>query len=191
MRPVETASMLSSTPAQDVSLEFPQKKACQEWCMFQALEPTPVAESEYASSKGSGEAEVNGTFPGAVILRPSVIFGPEDQFFNRFAAMARLSPILPLVGAETKFSLYMSTTWPLPWEKGVLGEADAGTYELGGPDVNSFRELMEGMLKVIRRRSLDRALALLGRPCHRPDQRSRLVPHVGCSEAAHHARPGN
>ena len=114
----------------------------------------PSAESGYASSKGLGEAEVNGAFPGSVILRPSVIFGPEDQFFNRFAAMARLSPILPLVGAETKFQPVYVDDVAAAVAKGVLGEADAGTYELGGPDVNSFRELMEGMLKVIRRRSL-------------------------------------
>ena len=118
----------------------------------------PAAESEYASSKGLGEKEVAGAFPRAVILRPSVIFGPEDQFFNRFAAIARLSPVLPLVGAGTKFQPVYVDDVAAAVEKAVLGEAEAGIFELGGPDVASFRELMEGMLGVIRRRSLIVAL---------------------------------
>ena len=118
----------------------------------------PAAESEYASSKGLGETAVVGAFPGAVILRPSVIFGPEDQFFNRFAAMARLSPVLPLVGAGTKFQPVYVDDVAAAVEKAVLGEAEAGIFELGGPDVASFRELMEEMLGVIRRRSLIVAL---------------------------------
>ena len=118
----------------------------------------PAAESEYACSKGLGEAEVKAAFPGAVILRPSVVFGPEDQFFNRFAAMARMSPVLPLVGAETMFQPVYVDDVAAAVEKAVLGEAQAGTYELGGPDVASFRELMEEMLGVVRRRSLIVAL---------------------------------
>ncbi len=118
----------------------------------------PAAESEYASSKGLGETAVIGAFPEAVILRPSVIFGPEDQFFNRFASMARLSPVLPLVGAGTKFQPVYVDDVAAAAEKAVLGEARAGIFELGGPDVASFRELMEEMLGVIRRRSLIVAL---------------------------------
>ena len=118
----------------------------------------PVAESQYASSKGLGEVEVQDAFTGAAILRPSVIFGPEDQFFNRFAAMVRLSPILPLVGADTKFQPVYVDDVAAAVEKAVLERVEAGIHELGGPDVASFRELMEGMLKVIRRRSLIVAL---------------------------------
>ena len=116
------------------------------------------AESLYSQSKGLGEAAVLEAFPGAVILRPSVIFGPEDAFFNRFAGMARLSPVLPLVGAETRFQPVYVDDVAQAAELSVLGEAEPGTYELGGPDVDTFRGLMETMLDVIRRRRLIVAL---------------------------------
>lgn len=112
------------------------------------------AASDYARSKGLGEEAVLGHFPEAVILRPSVIFGPEDGFFNRFAGMTRLGPVLPVVGAETKFQpVYVDDVAKAAVE-GVEGRAAPGIYELGGPDVNSFRELMQQMLGVIRRRRL-------------------------------------
>ena len=111
-------------------------------------------ESLYAQSKGKGEAAVLGSCPDAVILRPSVIFGPEDQFFNRFASMARMSPVLPLVGANTKFQPVYVDDVAAAVVKGVLGEVSGGIYEVGGPDVHSFRELMELMLATTRRRRL-------------------------------------
>lgn len=111
-------------------------------------------ESLYAQSKGAGEAGVLEHMPNAVILRPSVIFGPEDQFFNRFASMSRLGPILPVVGADTKFQTVYVDDVAHAAVLGVEGKAAPGVYELGGPDVNSFRELMEQMLRVIRRRRL-------------------------------------
>lgn len=112
------------------------------------------AASQYARSKGQGEEAVLEHFPQAVILRPSVIFGPEDAFFNRFAGMTRMGPILPVVGAETKFQpVYVDDVAKAAVE-GVEGRAEPGIYELGGPDVNSFRELMQQMLGVIRRRRL-------------------------------------
>ncbi len=111
-------------------------------------------ESLYAQSKGKGEAAILDAFPNAVILRPSVIFGPEDQFFNRFAAMARTSPVIPLVGAGTKFQPVYVDDVAEAAERGVLGSAIPGIYELGGPDVNTFRELIEQMLQTIRRRRL-------------------------------------
>lgn len=110
--------------------------------------------SLYAQSKGKGEAAVLAAFPGAVILRPSVIFGPEDDLFNRFAGMARLSPVLPLVGAETRFQPVYVEDVARAAEKGVLGDAAPGVFELGGPDVETFRSLMETMLGVIRRRRM-------------------------------------
>ena len=110
--------------------------------------------SLYARSKGLGEEGILEHFPTAVILRPSVIFGPEDGFFNRFASMTRLGPILPVVGAETKFQTVFVDDVAHAAEKGAKGEAAAGIYELGGPDVNTFRELMKEMLGVIRRRRL-------------------------------------
>lgn len=112
------------------------------------------SDSEYRKSKGAGEAAVLDAFPSAVILRPSVVFGPEDEFFNRFAAMARISPVIPLFGGDTKFQPVYVDDAAEAAEKAVLGEADAGVYELGGPDVASFRELIEQMLEVTRRRAL-------------------------------------
>ncbi len=109
--------------------------------------------SLYAQSKAAGEAAVLETFPGAMILRPSVVFGPEDQFFNRFAGMTRLGPILPVAGAETRFQPVYVDDVAQAAVKGILGEAQ-GTFELGGPDVETFRELMNRMLRVIRRRRL-------------------------------------
>ena len=111
-------------------------------------------DSLYAQSKGKGEAAILDAFPSAVILRPSVIFGPEDQFFNRFAGMARMSPVIPLVGADTKFQPVYVDDVARAAEMGVLGEAVPGIYELGGPDVDTFRELIDQMLQTIRRRRL-------------------------------------
>lgn len=112
------------------------------------------SDSAYARSKAAGEAAVLAAFPTAVILRPSVIFGNEDQFFNRFAAMARLGPILPVVGAATRFQPVYVDDVALAAVLGVEGKAAPGIYELGGPEVASFRELMRQMLTVIRRRRM-------------------------------------
>lgn len=110
-------------------------------------------DSLYAQSKGEGEAAVLEAFPGAMILRPSVIFGPEDNFFNRFAGMSRLGPVLPVGGAETKFQPVYVDDVAHAAVMGITGEA-SGVYELGGPDVETFRQLMQRMLGVIRRRRL-------------------------------------
>lgn len=108
--------------------------------------------SLYARSKGRGEAGVLEHYPDAVILRPSVIFGPEDKFFNRFAGMTRMGPILPVVGATTRFQPVYVDDVAHAAELGAIGTAAPGIYELGGPDALSFRELMETMLQVIRKR---------------------------------------
>lgn len=108
--------------------------------------------SVYAQTKAQGEAAVLEHMPNAMILRPSVIFGPEDQFFNRFAGMSRMGPVLPLVGAETKFQPVYVDDVARAAVMGVTGEAAPGIYELGGPDVNTFRELIKQMLDIIRRR---------------------------------------
>ena len=108
--------------------------------------------SAYARTKAAGEAGVLAHMPGAVILRPSVLFGAEDDFFNRFAGMSRMGPILPLVGADTKFQPVYVDDVAAAAQMAVEGKAPAGVYELGGPDVNSFRELMQQMLGVIQRR---------------------------------------
>jgi uncharacterized protein YbjT (DUF2867 family) len=111
------------------------------------------SDSLYAQSKAAGEAAVLAAFPGAMILRPSVVFGAEDQFFNRFAGMARLGLILPVVGAATMFQPVYVDDVAQAAVAGVLGRA-SGVYELGGPDKASFRDLMTQMLAVIQRRRL-------------------------------------
>lgn len=110
------------------------------------------SESVYQQTKAKGEALVLQHFPDAVILRPSVIFGQEDQFFNRFAGMARFSLFLPVVGPDTKFQpVYVEDVAAAA--SNALTEAVApGVYELGGPDVASFRALMQMMLAEIRRK---------------------------------------
>lgn len=110
------------------------------------------APSHYARSKAAGEEAVLEHFPAAVILRPSIVFGPEDRFFNRFAAMARLAPVLPVVGAASRFQPVHVEDVAAAAVRAVLGAAAPGIYELGGPEVLTFRECMERMLKVIDRR---------------------------------------
>lgn len=119
------------------------------------------SDSLYAQSKAAGEAAVLAAFPTATILRPSVIFGPEDQFFNRFAGMARLGPILPVVGAATRFQPVYVDDVAQAAVAGVLGKA-SGVYELGGPDAASFRDLMTRMLGVIQRRRLVLNIPFIG-----------------------------
>ncbi len=96
------------------------------------------ASSDYARSKGEGEAAVLAAFPNAMILRPSVIFGNEDGFFNRFAAMSRLGPVLPLVGGATKFQPVYVEDVAQAAVAGLTTDA-SGIYELGGPDVDSLQ----------------------------------------------------
>ena len=119
-----------------------------------AIGADPDSRSDYARTKGEGERLVREAFPQASMLRPSIVFGPEDQFFNRFASMARFSPVLPVVGGSTRFQpVYVDDVA----EAATLlatGRAAPGVYELGGPDVDTFRELMQTMLGVIRRRRL-------------------------------------
>lgn len=110
--------------------------------------------SAYSRTKAAGEAAVLEQIPGAMILRPSVVFGPEDQFFNRFAAMTRLGPILGIVGGSNKFQPVYVDNVAEAAERYLIGAAQGGVYELGGPDVKTFRELMLDMLAVIRKRRI-------------------------------------
>lgn len=113
-------------------------------------------ESDYARTKAEGERIVREIMPTATILRPSIVFGPKDAFFNRFAEMARLSPALPLIGGgKTRFQpVYVDDVADSICAAVTDPAARGQTYELGGPEVYSFRELMEFMLKVIGRRRL-------------------------------------
>jgi uncharacterized protein YbjT (DUF2867 family) len=106
------------------------------------------SDSLYAQSKAAGEMAVKGVFPGATIFRPSVVFGPEDDFFNRFAALARISPMLPLIGGgKTKFQPVFVGDVAQAIVAALEGRATAkAPYELGGPEILTMREVMERVL---------------------------------------------
>ena len=105
--------------------------------------------SSYARAKAAGEAAVLAAVPSATIFRPSVIFGPEDQFTNRFAALARISPVLPLIGGDTKMQPVYVGDVATAIAEAVDGKTKAGaTYELGGPEVLTMREIIETILDI-------------------------------------------
>lgn len=116
-----------------------------------ALAADENSESVYASSKAHGEAGVLRHFPSAVILRPSVLFGTEDRFFNRFAEYSRLTPIMPLFGADTKFQPVYVDDVAAAAEMALTGTVAAGIYELGGPEVATMRELVAKTMTEVRR----------------------------------------
>lgn len=112
--------------------------------------------ARYARTKGLGEKAVLAAVAESVIFRPSVIFGPDDAFFNKFAGMARMSPFLPLVGGgQTRFQPVFGGDVGEAVAKAVANETRPGTiYELGGPEVFTFKELMQFVLATIERRRL-------------------------------------
>lgn len=110
--------------------------------------------SEYAQTKALGEAGVIRHMPGAIILRPSIVFGTEDEFFNRFASMTKFGPVLPVVGGGTRFQPVHVDDVAQVAEKALEGAVPGGVYELGGPDVATLKDLMHVMLDVIHRRRL-------------------------------------
>jgi uncharacterized protein YbjT (DUF2867 family) len=114
------------------------------------------SESRYARAKAAGEKAVLSALPSATILRPSILFGPEDQFTNRFAALARLSPMLPLIGGgETKLQPAYVGDVATAVADAVDGKTKAGaTYELGGPEVLSMREIMKIILDITDRKRM-------------------------------------
>lgn len=114
------------------------------------------SESAYARSKAKGEAAVRETMPDAIVFRPSIVFGPEDSFFNRFGSLARISPILPLIGGgETKLQPVFVGDVAEAIARAVEGQLAGGTvYELGGPEVKTFRGCMELLLAEIDRSPL-------------------------------------
>jgi NADH dehydrogenase len=119
-----------------------------------AIGADSASPAEYARSKARGEAAVRAAFPEAVILRPSIIFGPEDEFFNRFGGMTRYSPLLPLIGGgQTRFQpVYVGDVASAAVAALERLDAAGRTFELGGPQVYTFRQLMEMLLQSIRRR---------------------------------------
>jgi NADH dehydrogenase len=112
--------------------------------------------SRYARAKAAGEAAVLAAAPSATIMRPSVVFGPEDHFTNRFAGLARLSPVLPLIGGGlTKLQPVYAGDVATAIADAVDGKTRAGaTYELGGPEVMTMREILEVILRVTERNCL-------------------------------------
>jgi NADH dehydrogenase len=112
--------------------------------------------SRYARAKAAGEKAVLSATPAATIMRPSVVFGPEDQFTNRFAALARMSPMLPLIGGGlTKLQPVYVGDVATAVADAVDGKTKAGaTYELGGPEVLTMREIMEIILATTERRRM-------------------------------------
>ncbi|HEY2482887.1 MAG TPA: complex I NDUFA9 subunit family protein [Caulobacteraceae bacterium] len=121
-----------------------------------ALGASADSSSAYARTKAAGESAVRDAFPGAVVLRPSVIFGPGDAFFNRFATMAASAPALPLIGGgQTRFQPVFVGDVAAAVAAALADPASAGqTYELGGPEIYSFEALMRLTLAVIERRRL-------------------------------------
>ncbi|MGB3834355.1 MAG: complex I NDUFA9 subunit family protein [Mesorhizobium sp.] len=163
-----------------------------------ALGADPNSASVYARTKGRGERAVAETVKDAVIFRPSINFGPEDGFFNRFANMARYSPVLPLIGGgATKFQPVYVADVAEAIASSVDDAIERGRiYELGGPEVLTFRECLEEMLKVIDRKRLlvpvpwwvanlqASILGLLPNPPLTRDQVTQLRQHNIVSEAA-------
>ena len=119
-----------------------------------ALGADAASESSYARSKAHGEAAVREIYPDAVVLRPSIVFGAEDAFFNRFAAMAQISPVLPLIGGgHTRFQpVFVGDVGQALAHAVNLPQAGGQTYELGGPAILTFRQLMELLLVQIDKR---------------------------------------
>jgi len=121
-----------------------------------ALGASTESASAYARSKAEGEAAMFASVPGAIVLRPSVMFGPEDTFFNRFASLARMLPVLPLVGGGvTKFQPAFVGDVAEIVARAVDGTVQGGrVYELGGPEVQSLRQIVEEVCKVTGRKRL-------------------------------------
>lgn len=117
-----------------------------------AIGADPASPSQYGATKGAGEAAVRQACAGATILRPSYVFGPEDHFFNRFAAMARTSPIMPVIAGSTRIQpVYVGDVADAVMAALARSDAAGATYELGGPRVWTFRELLSYVLAETRR----------------------------------------
>jgi len=121
-----------------------------------AIGADPASPSLYARTKAEGEAALHAAFPKAVVLRPSIVFGPEDDFFNQFAALARILPALPLFGGGgTRFQpVYVGDVADAAMAALDRTDAAGRTYELGGPKIYTFREILEFILKTTGRRRL-------------------------------------
>ena len=151
----------------------------------------------YQRTKGEGEAAMLELVPEAVVMRPSVMFGPGDSFFNKFASLAQISPVLPLIGGDTKFQPVYAGDVAAAIGLALAGKAEPGTvYEIGGPDVLTFRACLETMMAVTERprplipvpfeiaQPLGRLLSLLPNPLLTGDQVRMLRQDNIVSDAA-------
>ena len=133
---------------------FAREAGVDRFVHISAIGADPRSSSAYARTKAAGEQAVRDAFPTVTILRPSVVFGPEDQFFNRFASMAMFSPVLPLIGGgETRFQPVYVGDVADAVVTCLEDPATAGRiYELGGPKIYTFRQALELVLSEIRRK---------------------------------------
>jgi len=151
----QTFNALQADGAQRVAMAA-KAAGAERLVQMSAIGADAESESVYASTKGIGEQLVQDAFPGASIVRPSIVFGPEDDFFNKFAAIARLAPALPLIGGgHTKFQpVYVGDVAAAVAAICVNPKTAGATFEVGGPQVYSFRQLMEILLAEIDRKRL-------------------------------------
>ncbi len=129
--------------------EAAQRQGIRHLIHVSAIGADSESESRYAQTKAEGEKRVRAALPASVILRPSIVFGPEDQFFNKFAGLARISPVLPLIGGgRTRFQPVFVGDVAAAIVAALENPAAQGkTYELGGPTIYSFKELMQIVLR--------------------------------------------
>lgn len=150
----QSFNALHATGAKTLA-EAAQSAGVTNYVQLSAIGADPDSKSEYARTKAAGEEAVRALIPQADIMRPSIIFGPEDSFFNRFASLSRIAPALPLIGGgQTKFQpVYVGDVAEAIAK--VVGRTTSGeVYELGGPRVYSFAELMEFMLETLGRKRM-------------------------------------
>lgn len=135
---------------------FAQELGVKRMIQMSAIGADPESNSKYAKSKGLGEKGAREAFPQVTILRPSVVFGPEDQFFNTFASLSRFTPLLPLFGGgKTKFQPVFVGDVALAVSAALKDPATQGKiYELGGPDVMTFKEVFQIIAEVTGRKRL-------------------------------------
>lgn len=119
-----------------------------------ALGADPDSNSTYARTKAQGEEEVLKHFPTAMILRPSVVFGPEGGIYDRFGRMASMGPVVAITGGNTRMQPVFVDDVARAAEMGATGEAAPGIYELGGPDILTVRQIVGQVLREIYRRRL-------------------------------------
>ena len=136
-----------------------KKNGVKKFIHISSIGANPKSDSKYSKSKGIAEVKILKAFPEAIILRPSIVFGSEDQFFNLFSQISCISPILPIVGGKTKFQpVYVDDIAKMV--AGVLQmkapnlKKNYTIYELGGPEIISFHSLMVKMLSIIYRKKL-------------------------------------